>query len=74
MACQKETVAFIVSLAPLGTGFDPKERQELAWEKWHYLFLSSGDASTWIPVAITERQIEHAPFTAEITSLRNTHR
>ena len=74
MACQKETVAFIVNLAPLGMSFDPKERKELLWGKCCYPCLTIEDANRCIPVATTQRWTEYAHFTAEIITFRNTHR
>lgn len=60
MACQVETVAFTVNLAPLGMGFNPKERQELLWRKCFYPCLTSGKANRWISVAITQSWTEYA--------------
>lgn len=74
MSCQREIVALIVILAPLGTGFYPKERQKLVWEKRYYLCLTIGHANRSVPIAMTQGQKEHAPFAVEMTSLRNTQR
>lgn len=54
MTCEKERVAFIVISVPLGTGFYPKEKQKLVWEKWCYLCLTSGDANRNVPIAMTQ--------------------